>query len=182
MTPGEFTVSGQLFFGMTGVPKYGSISYRRMATRARIVVASISANHRWSWVTSTCIVLTITCHVSFFVEQRFVFSAAKRKFRHERYEISRKSDTHWLSSLDLRGKTRKLRRPQITYPSLDKMPRVVPEQRQKFENDDLFRKMSRETEVIWQFDVYDKVVNSHGHCSTMLLNRFYLFSDKIYRL
>lgn len=27
------------------------------------------------------------------------------------------------------------------------MPRVVPEQRQKFENDDLFRKMSRETEI-----------------------------------
>lgn len=47
----------------------------------------------------------------------------------------------------MRGKTRKLRRPQITSSSLDKMPRVVPEQRQKFENDDLFRKMSRETEI-----------------------------------
>lgn len=34
------------------------------------------------------------------------------------------------------------------------MPRVVAEQRQKFENDDLFRKMSRETEVIWQFQRY----------------------------
>jgi len=27
------------------------------------------------------------------------------------------------------------------------MPRVVPDQREKFENDELFRKMSRESEV-----------------------------------
>jgi len=31
------------------------------------------------------------------------------------------------------------------------MPRVVPDQREKFENDELFRKMSRESEVsaVW---------------------------------
>lgn len=63
------------------------------------------------------------------------------------------------------------------------MPRVVAEQRQKFENDDLFRKMSRETEVILTIStLHDKVVNSHGHYSTMSLNRFHLFSDQIYWL
>ena len=31
------------------------------------------------------------------------------------------------------------------------MPRVVPEQKQRFENDELFRKLSRETEVIREF-------------------------------
>ena len=95
----------------------------------------------------TCILLTIACHVPFFVDQRFVFSPEKRKFGHERYEISRKSDTHCLRSLNLGGKTRKFRRTSLVVPTLDVMPRVVPEQRQKFENDDLFRKMSRETEV-----------------------------------
>ena len=41
------------------------------------------------------------------------------------------------------------------------MPRVVAEQRQKFENDDLFRKMSRETEVIWQFQRYITKLLTH---------------------
>lgn len=30
-----------------------------------------------------------------------------------------------------------------------KMPRVVPDQKEKFESDDLFRKMSRDCEVSW---------------------------------
>lgn len=71
-TPGETTVSGLLFL-YDSVPKYGPISYRRMGTRAIIVIAIVLANHRWSCVTSTCIVLTIACHVPFFVERRFVF-------------------------------------------------------------------------------------------------------------
>lgn len=40
-----------------------------------------------------------------------------------------------------------------------KMPRVVPDQKSKFESDELFRKLSRDSEVSrWNFD-FDLVLN-----------------------
>lgn len=69
------------------------------------------------------------------------------KFRENR------TRTDWSCRI-LGGKTRKFLRTLQIIQTLDRMPRVVAEQRQKFENDDLFRKMSRESEVIWQFQRY----------------------------
>ena len=42
------------------------------------------------------------------------------------------------------------------------MPRVVPDQREKFENDELFRKMSRESEVSARFNYAVDVIDRYA--------------------
>lgn len=51
-----------------------------------------------------------------------------------------------------------------------KMPRVVPEQKSKFESDDLFRKLSRDSEVSSKI-----LLNSNKNKSKLVINLLFLY-------
>ena len=85
LTPVESTTVSELLFGMTLFPNMDQLVTRGCVRVPSLLWPSYSQS-QLALCYFTCILLTIACHVPFFVDQRFVFSLEKRKFGHERYE------------------------------------------------------------------------------------------------